>query len=58
MRQEMHRGHADRCLYVFLDLSGLREAPQAQAGRLLRVLQLWLGVVPACAAGAGLLHLM
>src|SRR5262249_35884684 len=40
-------GHADRCLPVFLYLHRLRRDPAAEAGRLLRVLFLRLGSVPA-----------
>src|SRR5262249_36866274 len=40
-------GHADRCLPVFLYLQRLRRDTAAEAGRLLRVLFLRLGSVPA-----------
>src|SRR5262249_61845481 len=40
-------GHADRCLPVFLYLHRLRRDPAAEAGRLLRVLFLRLGSLPA-----------
>jgi hypothetical protein len=39
--------HANRCLPVFLYLHRLRRDTAAEAGRLLRVLFLWLGCVPA-----------
>jgi hypothetical protein len=39
--------HADRCLPVFLYLYWLRRDAAAEARRLLRVLFLWLGSVPA-----------
>ena len=48
---------ADRRLFVLLDLPRLRHAPQAEDRGLLRVLQLWLGALPAGAIGAWLLRL-
>jgi len=44
--------HADRCLPVFLYLHRLRCDAAAEAGRLLRVLFLWLGSLPTDPGGA------
>jgi hypothetical protein len=41
---------------VFLRVQSLRRAAQAEAGRLLRILFLWNGKVPARTAGVGLLQ--
>jgi hypothetical protein len=49
--------HADRRVSVFLELPGVRRAAEAQAGRLLRFLQLRQHAMPAGAGGARLLHL-
>ena len=45
------RANADRRLPVFLRLQGLRREAKAACGRLLRVLFLWIGAVPADPAG-------
>jgi hypothetical protein len=47
VRASGERANVDRCLPVLLRLQELRRATQAQAGRLLRFLLLWLGAVPA-----------
>lgn len=44
--------HADRRVRVFLCVRGLRDSPQAQARRLLRVLFLWGRSVSANSGGA------
>lgn len=46
------RNDADGCLPFFLDLSALRYPVQTEVGRLLRVLQLRLGALPAHSAAA------
>jgi hypothetical protein len=38
--------NADGCLPIFLHLQGLWRETEAVAGRLLRVLFLWIGAVP------------
>lgn len=42
---------ADGCVPVLLPVHRLRSEAQAEAGRLLRVLLVWLGAVPADAGG-------
>jgi hypothetical protein len=39
--------HADQCLSVFLYVHWLRRDAAAEAGRLLRILFVWLGSMPA-----------
>jgi hypothetical protein len=48
---QIGRDDADRRLPVLLQLQGLRRAPQAKAGRLLRVLLLRVCTVPADPSG-------
>lgn len=50
MRSRYDRNHADRCLYFFLRLPAVQCTVAPQGGRLLRVLFLRLGAVPADSA--------
>src|SRR5579883_2804614 len=47
MRQREARAHAERCLPIFLRLHRLRRAVAPEARRLLRLLLLWIGALPA-----------
>src|SRR5262249_22075706 len=57
MRPSSDRTHADQRLPVFLRLQKLRPTPQTEAGRLLRLLLLWVSTLSAetgCSETAGL----
>jgi hypothetical protein len=57
MRAPGHGADADRRLPIFLSLQGLWRTAQAEGGRLLRVLFLWIGAVPADPTAAIVLRL-
>jgi len=57
MRFRPAREHAGRCLPVLLPVHELRRASSPEAGRLLRLLLVRLGEVPAEAGGRFLLRL-
>ncbi len=47
--------HADRCVHVLLRMYTLQNAAEAQSGRLLRVLFLWLRSLPTYSGACGVL---
>jgi len=49
-----HRNHADECLHVVLLLQRLRREAATEGRRLLRLLFVWLGAMPADSSGYGL----
>lgn len=53
LRTRCGRDDADRRLPVLLRVHGMRRAAQAKTGRLLRVLFLWLGSLPAHSGSRG-----
>jgi hypothetical protein len=57
MRASGRGADADRRLPIFLSLQGLWRTAQAEAGRLLRVLFLWVGAVSANPTAAIVLRL-
>src|SRR3989442_4051158 len=57
MRVQEAGNHAGRCLPVLLRMCGLQEAAASEAGRLLRVLLLWIGEVSAGPAATRLLSI-
>ena len=50
--------HADRCMPVFLPVRRLQGDTEAEGGRLLRVLFVWVREVPSGPGAAGMLPLI